>query len=160
MKRRFRNHKNSGHQLPSQNSRASGAADPNSRKPMLAAEARDMKVVSSSGQVLASVPQQVLVRGSTFNFLFVRAHASALLVETNQPRKVNEAPTHKEVLAKLRFNKHKNSGDQLPWQNSCTVGGTVDPNSRGLMLVGVNAQGGLSTSSTGMSVLVLGLFHF
>jgi hypothetical protein len=86
-------------------------------------------------------PRQLPVRDSTFNFLFVRAHASAV---TNQTVKMNE---EKEVLAKLRFNKHKNSGDQLPSQNSCAVGGTVDSNSRGLMW-------------TGMSVLVLGLFRF
>jgi hypothetical protein len=52
---------------------------------------------------------------------------------------VDEVPTNKEVMVKLRFKKKKNSSDQLPSQNS-TVGGTVDSNSRGLMLPGVNAQ--------------------
>lgn len=95
------------------------------------------------------------VRGSTFNFLFIRAHASVLLVLTNKPGKMNEFLTIKKVPAKLRFTKYKNSDDQLPSQNSCTVGVTVDSNSRGLMSAGVNAQGGPCTSSTGMSVFVL-----
>ena len=83
-----------------------------------------------------------------------------MLVATNQPRKVNEFPAQTEVLAKLRFNKHKHSGDQPPLQNFRPVGGTVDSNLRGFMSHGVNAQRDLSNSSTGMSLLVLGLFAF
>ena len=64
-----------------------------------------------------------------------------------------------EVLAKLRFNKHKNFGNQPPSQNFRPVGGTVDSNSWGLMSAGVNARGDPWMSSTGLSVLVLGLFH-
>ena len=53
----FRQQQNSGYQLPLQNSRAGGRmAHPNSRKPMLTAEARGMNVVFSSGEVRASVP--------------------------------------------------------------------------------------------------------
>ena len=100
-------------------------------------------------------PRRVPVSGSTFNFLFGRAHASVILVVTNQPGKANEVPTHKEVLATLRFKKHKTCGDQLPLQIPCTVSGTV-----GLMSAGVNAQGDRSTYSTSMSVLVFGLYHF
>jgi hypothetical protein len=68
-----RKHKNSRDQLPSQNARAGGrAADPNSRKPMLTAEVRDVKVVSSSGEVRASVPSTSA--GTWFHFeLFVRS---------------------------------------------------------------------------------------
>ena len=100
------------------------------------------------------------VCASTSNFSFVRAHASALLVATNQSRKVNEVPPQTEVLAKLRFNKHKNFGGQPPSQNSRPVGGTIASNSWGFMSAGVNAQGDPRTSSTGMFVLVLGLFVF
>lgn len=141
-KRRFRKHENSDGQL---RSRASGsAANGNPRKPVLIAGARDMKVVLLGGEVRVSV---LSTSGtcSDFNFLFVRAHASVLLVMTNQPGKVNEVPTHKEVLAKLRFNKHKNFGDQLPSQTSRCVGGTVDSNSQGLISAAVNAQGMPST---------------
>jgi hypothetical protein len=102
----------------------------------------------------------VPVRGFTLNFLFVRAHARNLLLVTNQPGKVDEVPKSEEVLAKLRFTKYKNFGNQLPSQNSFPIGGTVDSNSRGLMSAGMNAQGNPRTWSTGMSVLVLGLFHF
>ncbi|KIJ97003.1 hypothetical protein K443DRAFT_124211 [Laccaria amethystina LaAM-08-1] len=80
-KRWFKAHKDSGDQLPSQNSRASGrAADPNSRIPM-SAEARGVEVVSSGGDIWASV--------------------SAV---TNQPGKMDEVPTSKEV---LRFKKKR-----------------------------------------------------
>ena len=157
-KNRFRKQKNSGDKLPSQNPRASGrAADPNSRKPMLTAEARDTKVVSSSGEVRASVPSTSAGTWFDSQLLFVRAHASVLLVVTNLPGKVNEVPTYKETLAKLRFNKYKNTGDQ---QYPCTVDGTVDSDSRGLIPVGVNVQVYPSTSLTGISILVLGLFRY
>ncbi|EDR07542.1 uncharacterized protein LACBIDRAFT_298543 [Laccaria bicolor S238N-H82] len=129
-KRRFRKH---GDRQPSQDSRDSGrAANGNPRKPVLTAGARDMKVVSLGGEVRTSVPSASVV--------------------TNQPGKMNEVPTHKEVLAKLRFNKHKNSGDQPPSQNSRAVGGTVDSNSRGSMLGCVNAQRDPPTLSIGGSL--------
>lgn len=68
-KRGFRKYKNPGDQLLSQNSRASDkAADPNSRKPMLTAETRDMKVVSSSGEARVSVPSTSA--GTRFHFQF------------------------------------------------------------------------------------------
>ena len=73
---------------------------------------------------------------------------------------MNEVPPQTEVLAKLRFNKRKHSGDQPSLQNFRAVGGAVDSNSRGFMSHGVNAQRDFSMSSKGMSLLVLGLFTF
>ena len=73
---------------------------------------------------------------------------------------MNEVPPQTEVLAKLRFNKHNHSGDQPSLQNFRSVGETVNSNSRGFMSAGVNAQRGPRTASTGMFVLVLGLFAF
>ena len=90
-------------------------------------------------------------------FFFVRAHASALLVATNQSRKVNEVPPQTEVLAKLRFNKHKDFGDQPSSQNFRAA---VNSNSWRFMSHGVNTRRDFSISSKGMSLLVFGLFAF
>ena len=73
---------------------------------------------------------------------------------------MNEVPPQTEVLAKLRFNKHKDFGDQPSSQNFRAVGGTVNSNSWRFMSHGVNTQRDFSISSKGMPLLVFGLFAF